>query len=147
VLCLLNLYFKTVMITNSSCMYLSLATVRSRMRFVHCRKHNLTNSVLDKLTIPQLLNKFPSLMDLEGPLQRRPQVPPCLKANNFSPQHTIPPSFFKTKDCKSTKHEALLNPETVHVRNRRIKNGINYCSAARNIFYVMSMRYSLQVSG
>lgn len=146
VFCLLNLYFKTVTITNSSCMYLSLATVRSRMRFVHCSKHNSTNSVLDKLTIPQLLNKFPSLMDLEGPLQCRPQVS-VFKANKFSPQHTIPPSFFRTKDCKSTKHEVLLNPEIAQVRNRRIENGIDYYSAARSIFYVMSMRYSLQVSG
>lgn len=121
--------------------YLSLATVRSRMRFVHCRKHNSTNSVLDKLTIPQLLNKFPSLMDLEGPLQCRPQVP-LFKANKFSPQHT----FFRTKDCKSTKHEALLIPEIVQVRNRMIENGIDYCSTARSIFY-MSMRHSLQVSG
>jgi hypothetical protein len=109
-------------------MYLSLANVGSRMRFVHCRKHNSTNSVLDKLTIPQLLDKFPSLMDLEGPLQCRPQVS-VFKANKFSPQHTIPPSFFRIKDWKSTKHEALLTPEIMQVRNLRIENGIYYCSA------------------
>jgi len=83
-------------------------------------------------------------MDLEGPLQCRPQVP-VFKANKFSTQHIIPPYFFRTKDCKSTKHEALLNPEKVQVRNRRTENGIDYCSAARRIFYVMAMRYSLKV--
>jgi hypothetical protein len=49
---------------------------------------------------------------LEGSLQWSPQVP-VFKANKFSPQHTIQPSFFKIKDHKSTEHGTLLNPETV----------------------------------
>jgi hypothetical protein len=53
------------------------AIVRSRMRLVSCSKHNSTNSVLDKLTIPQLLTKFPSFMDL-GRFITVPATGPCL---------------------------------------------------------------------
>jgi hypothetical protein len=57
-------------------------------------------------------------MDLESPLQCRSQIL-VFKADKFSPQHTIPPYFFRIKDCKSTEHETLLNPETVQVKTAR----------------------------